>query len=185
MSDDTAETQKKPEKPEEKVSPSKTFLQALAKDPKNVVAIIMAITALVTAITSLVKAFDKSVEKQSYETLVTYIKQLQENQSILEGNLKTGLAAPLASAGAPGIATVQKVEATPAPSVSVAIRVATPPAETARPVAMSAPSTIVSAAPPMVEPPKPVAKKAGVRLTPPIRLETPKSWDQVVQKAAE
>jgi len=69
---------------DEKAPPSKP---GKISDPKQLVALVAAITALVTACTSLVKAVDKSVEQASYETLSAHIVELQEDNAAMHRTL--------------------------------------------------------------------------------------------------
>lgn len=85
-----------------------------AFDPRQIVAIIAALTALVTAITSLVKAHDKSVEQTGYEALSKSIKELQaDNEKLHEAVVH--LTAPSSS-----------VDPGPVPSSPSSVAVAAP-----------------------------------------------------------
>jgi type II secretory pathway pseudopilin PulG len=132
------------DKTQEEKSEKSTLYQALVKDPKNLVALIMAITALITAVTSLVKAFDKSVEKQSYETLAGHIKQLQDNQKLLASPVASSSAEPAVVVAAPTPSDSETPASKPMP---VAVAAASPgaPASVSPTTAPSASVTVALA----------------------------------------
>jgi len=100
---------------DEKTPPSKP---GKISDPKQLVALVAAITALVTACTSLVKAVDKSVEQASYETLSAHIVELQEDNAAMHRTLDALNSVTLTKSADPPIPWSMAVEPLPTASSS-------------------------------------------------------------------
>jgi hypothetical protein len=100
-------------------------------DPKQMLALVAAITALVTACTSLVKAVDKSVEQASYETLSGHIVELQKDNAALHKALDARTESSTVDADPPPPPWSMAVEPLPTSSTAASSSASTPPRPTA------------------------------------------------------
>jgi hypothetical protein len=108
-------------------------------DLKQIVSILMALTALVTAITSLVKALDKRLEQASYEALSASILSIQKEQALLLDEVQALKPKDQDGDGIPDDEDPTSHLMLPAPSTSAMSPIGPPPPATS-PVASVAPS---------------------------------------------